>query len=120
MNEAENLSHTKWQCKCHVVFIPKCHRKTLYRQLKRYLGEVFRGLAAQKESRIEEGHLIPDHVHMTTSIPPKYAVSQLVGSTSERARFTWPACTGSASGTSWGSTSGHWGTSYPRWGATRR
>ena len=79
MNEAENLSHTKWQCKCHVVFIPKCHRKTLYRQLKRYLGEVFRGLAAQKESRIEEGHLIPDHVHMMISIPPKYAVSQVVG-----------------------------------------
>ena len=79
MNEAENLSHTKWQCKCHVVFIPKCHRKTLYRQLKRYLGEVFGGLAAQKESRIEEGHLIPDHVHMMISIPPKYAVSQVVG-----------------------------------------
>ena len=79
MDEAENLSHTKWQCKYHVVFIPKCRRKTLYRQLRRYLGEVFRGLAAQKESRIEEGHLMPDHVHMMISIPPKYAVSQVVG-----------------------------------------
>jgi putative transposase len=56
-----------------------CRRKTLYRQLRRYLGEVFRGLAAQKESRIEEGHLMPDHVHMMISIPPKYAVSQVVG-----------------------------------------
>lgn len=79
MDEAENLSHTKWQCKYHVVFIPKCRRKTLYRQLRRYLGEVLRGLAAQKESRIEEGHLMPDHVHMMISIPPKYAVSQVVG-----------------------------------------
>ncbi len=79
MDEAENLSHTKWQCKYHVVFIPKCRRKTLYRQLRRYLGEVFRELAKQKESRIEEGHLMPDHVHMMISIPPKYAVSQVVG-----------------------------------------
>ena len=79
MDEAENLSHTKWQCKYHVVFIPKCRRKTLYRELRRYLGEVFRGLAQQKESRIEEGHLMPDHVHMMISIPPNYAVSQVVG-----------------------------------------
>ena len=79
MDEAENLSHTKWQCKYHVVFIPKCRRKTLYSQLRRYLGEVFRELAKQKESRIEEGHLMPDHVHMMISIPPKYAVSQVVG-----------------------------------------
>ena len=79
MDEAENLSHTKWQCKYHVVFIPKCRRKTLYSQLRRYLGEVFRDLAKQKESRIEEGHLMPDHVHMMISIPPKYAVSQVVG-----------------------------------------
>ncbi len=79
MDEAENLSHTKWQCKYHVVFIPKCRRKTLYTQLRRYLGEVFRDLAKQKESRIEEGHLMPDHVHMMISIPPKYAVSQVVG-----------------------------------------
>jgi len=79
VDEAENLSHTKWQCKYHVVFIAKCRRRTLYRQLRRYLGEVFRGLAVQKESRIEEGHLMPDHVHMMISIPPKYAVSQVVG-----------------------------------------
>ena len=61
------------------MFIPKCRRKTLHRQLRRYLGEVFRDLAKQKESRIEEGHLMPDHVHMMISIPPKYAVSQVVG-----------------------------------------
>ena len=79
MDEYESLSHTKWECKYHVVFIPKCRRKTLYAELRRHLGEVFRKLALQKESRIEEGHLMPDHVHMMISIPPKYAVSQVIG-----------------------------------------
>ena len=79
MDEYKSLSHTRWECKYHVVFIPKCRRKTLYGQLRRYLGEVFRRLAEQKESRIEEGHLMPDHVHMMIAIPPKYAVSQVVG-----------------------------------------
>ena len=79
MNEYESLGHTTWDCKYHVVFIPKCRRKTLYRELRRHLGEVFHKLAAQKESKIEEGHLMPDHVHMMISIPPKYAVSQVVG-----------------------------------------
>jgi putative transposase len=62
-----------------VVFIPKCRRRVLYEQLRRHLGEVFRRLAEHKESRIEEGHLMPDHVHMMISIPPKHAVSQVVG-----------------------------------------
>ena len=79
MDEMESLSHSKWECKYHVVFIPKCRRKVLYGELRRHLGEVFRRLAEQKESRIEEGHLIPDHVHMMISIPPKYAVSQVIG-----------------------------------------
>ena len=79
MDESESLSHSKWECKYHVGFIPKCRRRTLYEQLRRYLGEVFRKLAEQKESRIEEGHLMQDHVHMLISIPPKYAVSHVVG-----------------------------------------
>jgi len=79
MDEYESLSHTKWECKYRVVFIPKCRRKTLYVELRQHLGEVFRKLAAQKESRIEEGHLLPDHVHMMIAIPPKYAVSQVIG-----------------------------------------
>ena len=62
-----------------MVFIPKCRRRTLYVELRRHLGEVFRRLAEQKESRIEEGHLLADHVHMLISIPPKYAVSQVIG-----------------------------------------
>ena len=79
MDEYQSLSHTAWECKYHVVFIPKCRRKTLYVQLRKYLGEVFRRLATQKESRIEEGHLMSDHVHMLIAIPPKLAVSQVVG-----------------------------------------
>jgi putative transposase len=79
MDKYESLSHTKWECKYHVVFIPKCRRRTLYEQLRQHLGEVFRQLARQKESRIEEGHLMSDHVHMMLAIPPKYAVSQVVG-----------------------------------------
>jgi putative transposase len=79
MDEFESLSHTRWDCKYHIVFIPKCRRKLLYGNLRQHLGEIFRKLASQKESRIEEGHLMPDHVHMMISIPPKYSVSQVVG-----------------------------------------
>ena len=79
MDKIESLNHTRWECKYHVVFIPKCRRKTLYGELRKQLGEVFRALAQHKESRIEEGHLMPDHVHMMISIPPKYAVSNVVG-----------------------------------------
>ena len=79
MDTFESLSHSVWECKYHVVFIPKCRRKTAYGQLRQHLGEVFRKLATQKESRIEEGHLLSDHVHMMIAIPPKYAVSQVVG-----------------------------------------
>ena len=79
MDEFESLSHTRWDCKYHIVFIPKCRRKLLYGNLRQHLGEIFRKLASQKESRIEEGHLMPDQVHMMISIPPKYSVSQVVG-----------------------------------------
>ena len=79
MDKYQSLSHTRWDCKYHVVFIPKCRRKTLYLQLRQHLGEVFHELALRKESKIEEGHLMVGHVHMMISIPPKYAVSQVVG-----------------------------------------
>jgi putative transposase len=79
MDEYESLSHSKWECKYHVVFIPKCRRRTLYAQLRRHMGEIFRRLAEQKECRILEGHVMVDHVHMLLSVPPKYAVSQVVG-----------------------------------------
>jgi len=79
MENVESLNHTKWECKYHVVFIPKCRRKTLYGELRRHLGTVFKTLTEQKESRIEEGHLMMDHVHMMISIPPKYSVAQVIG-----------------------------------------
>jgi putative transposase len=79
MDEIGSLKHSRWECKYHVVFIPKCRRKALYVQLRKYLGEVFCQLAQCKESRILEGHLMSDHVHMLIAILPKYAVSQVVG-----------------------------------------
>ncbi len=79
MDKMESLNHTKWDCKYHIVFIPKNRRKVLYGELRKYLGEVFRNLAQQKDCRIEEGHLMVDHVHMMISIPPKHPVSQVVG-----------------------------------------
>jgi putative transposase len=79
MDDYESLKHTRWECKYHIVFIPKCRRQKLYHQLRQHLGEVFRQLAQQKESQILEGHLVVDHVHMLISIPPKYAVAQVIG-----------------------------------------
>src|SRR6266576_5534063 len=107
MDEYESLSHSKWECKYHVVFIPKCRRKTLYGELRRHLGEVFRKLAQQKESRIEEGHLMPDHVHMMISIPPKYAVSQVIGFIKGKSAIHLARVYGEK----WGSISGREGTS---------
>ena len=78
-NDYRSQSHTRWECKYHVVFIPKYRRKAIYGQIRRDLGDVFRRLAEQRESVIEEGHLMPDHVHMMISIPPKYSVAQVVG-----------------------------------------
>ena len=79
MDEYESLSHTRWDCKYHVVFIPKCRRKILYGKLRKDLGDLFHNLAKQKESRIVEGHMMSDHVHMMIAIPPKYAVSNVIG-----------------------------------------
>ena len=71
MDDYQSLSHAKWECKYHIVFIPKCRRKVLYGEVRRELGALFRTLAEQRESMVEEGHLMPDHVHMLLSIPPK-------------------------------------------------
>ena len=79
MNSDSSLSHSRWECKYHVVWIPKYRRKTLYGQLRKYLGQVFKELARNRESEILEGHLMLDHVHMLMSIPPKYSVAQVIG-----------------------------------------
>jgi putative transposase len=79
MREYQSLSYTRWNCKNHVVFIPKRRRKQIFGQLRKYLGAIFHELAKQKGCEIVEGHLMADHVHMCLSIPPKYAVSNVVG-----------------------------------------
>ena len=75
----ESLSHSKWECKYHVVFIPKGWKKELYGKKRKFLGPVFHELARQKRSQIEAGHMLIDHVHMLISIPPKYAVAEVIG-----------------------------------------
>jgi putative transposase len=120
MDDFESLSHSKWECKYHVVFIPKYCRKTLYAELRRHLGEVFRKLAEQKESRIEEGHLLLDHVHMLISIPPKYAVSQVIGFMKGKSAIHLARVYGEKKRNFVASTSGRGGISYLRWGGTQR
>jgi len=75
----ESLSHSKWDCKYHLVFIPKCRKKELYGKIRKYLGPLFHELAAQRNCKILEGHLKADHIHILISIPPKYSVAQVIG-----------------------------------------
>lgn len=79
MRDYQSLAHTKWDCKYHVVFIPKRRKKAIFGAIRKHLGEVLHELARQRECRIVEGHLMPDHVHMCISIPPKHSVSYVVG-----------------------------------------
>lgn len=79
MRDYKSLSHTRWDCKYHIVFIPKNRQKLIYGAIRKHLGETFHELAKRKGVVIEEGHLMKDHVHICLSIPPKYAVSNVVG-----------------------------------------
>jgi putative transposase len=79
MHEWESLSHVRWECKYHVVIIPKYRRKVLYGKLRRQVGSILRELCRQKGVELLEGHLMTDHIHMCLSIPPKYSVAHTVG-----------------------------------------
>ena len=79
MRDYQSLAHTTWDCKYPIVFIPKRRKKVIFGMIRKHLGKVFHELAAQKNCQIVEGHLMPDHVHMCISIPPKYSVSYVVG-----------------------------------------
>ncbi|GHT60467.1 IS200/IS605 family transposase [Spirochaetia bacterium] len=79
MKDYKSLSHSVWDCKYHIVWIPKFRKKKLYGEVATYLGEIFHELARQRESKIVEGHICPDHIHMLIEIPPKYAVAEVVG-----------------------------------------
>jgi putative transposase len=80
MSQSHNqLNHAAWECKYHVVFTPKYRKKELFGHIRQHLGNVFRDLAQRKECQIEEGHLMPDHVHILISIPPKHSVAEVIG-----------------------------------------
>jgi putative transposase len=79
MNSHQSLNHTKWECKYHIVWIPKYRKKTIFKKLRPHLGSFLKDLASRKGCTIEEGHLMADHVHILISIPPKYSVAQIVG-----------------------------------------
>ena len=74
-----NLSHSRWDCKYHLVFVPYQRRKVLYGKIREFLGPLFHELAAQRKSKVLEGHMVQDHVHMMIAIPPKYSVAEVVG-----------------------------------------
>ena len=78
-NQTNSLSHTKWLCKYHIVFVPKYRRKIIYNQYRKSLGEILRRLCSYKGIEIIEGHLMPDHVHLLVSIPPKYSIAHVMG-----------------------------------------
>jgi len=75
----ESLSHSKWDCKYHLVFVPKYRKKLLYGKIRDFLGPLFHELSEHKRCKIIEGHMVQDHVYMLIKIPPKYAVSEIVG-----------------------------------------
>jgi len=79
LSSYESLSHSKWDCKYHLVFVPKCRKRVLYGKIRKYLGPVFHELAGQRGSKIIKGNMVQDHVHMLISIPPKYSVAEVVG-----------------------------------------
>ncbi len=79
MKVYEQSQHTLWECKYHIVFIPKYRKKVLFGALRREVGPLLRDLARHRESHVEEGHVMPDHIHMLLSVPPKYSVAQVVG-----------------------------------------
>ncbi len=116
----ESLSHTKWECKYHIVFIPKCRKKVLYGQLRRELGPVFRELAERTECRVEEGHLMPDHVHMLISIPPKVSVAAVMGFMKGKSAIHIARVYAGRRRSFVGQHSGPVGIGYRLWGRTKR
>ncbi|MDF1827372.1 MAG: IS200/IS605 family transposase [Legionellaceae bacterium] len=79
LSSYESLSHSKWDCKYHVVFVPKYRKKVLYGKIRKYLGPLLHALASQRNCKIMEGHMVQDHVHMLIAISPKYSVSEVIG-----------------------------------------
>lgn len=76
---AQSLAHTKWMCKYHIVFTPKYRRKIIYFKLREDIKEIIRDLCKWKDVEIIEGHMMPDHIHLLVSIPPKESISSFMG-----------------------------------------
>jgi putative transposase len=108
----QSLAHSKWDCKYHVVFVPKRRRKAIFEGVRRQLGPIFRALAKQKDSHIVEGHLMVDHMHMCIAIPPEHPVASVIGFLKEKAQLQLHGCT-ARRGTFQENTSGHAGTPCP-------
>ena len=79
MSEYESLAHSKWDCKYHIVWVPKYRKKVLYGKIRTFLGPLFHELARQRSSKIVKGNMVQDHVHMLIEIPPKFSVAEVVG-----------------------------------------
>ena len=108
----QSLSHSKWDCKYHVVFVPKRRRKAIFGNIRRQLGPIFHALAKQKECQIVEGHLMADHVHMCIAIPPKHPVASVIGLLKGRSAIAIARLGGKER-----NSSGHAATPGPRWGS---
>ena len=115
-NSYQSLAHSRWDCKYHVVFVPKRRRRQLYEQIRRQLGAIFHALARQKECQIIEGHVMPDHVHMCFAIPPKHAVAQVIGFLKGKSAIAIARQFGGKEPTSPANTSGREATRCPRSG----
>ncbi len=79
MKEWQSLAHVRWECKYHLVFVPKYRRKVLYGRMRRQIGKILQQLCRQKGVELIEGHAMPDHIHMVLRIPPKFSVAMVVG-----------------------------------------
>ena len=79
MHDWSSLSHVRWDCKYHIVFVPKYRKKKLYGKFRRRVGEIIRDLCRQRGVELLEGHLMPDHIHMCLSVPPKYSIAFVIG-----------------------------------------
>ena len=87
MHDWQSLSHVRWDCKYHIVIIPKYRKRKLYGQLRKRVGEVIRDLCRQRGIEMLEGHLMPEHIHMCLSIPPKYSVAFAIGFIKAKVQF---------------------------------
>ena len=79
MHDWQSLSHVRWDCKYHVVIVPKYRKKVIYGKLRRQIGPVLRSLCQQRGVTLVEGHTMPDHIHMCLSVPPKFSIAHTIG-----------------------------------------